>query len=338
MQVELRLTEYRIPIEVIIADDEATGEGGITAAHQLINQDRVVALVGASLSRVAIRVAELSQERGIPLITTTASNPAITVDKDYVFRVIFTDTFQGQALAHFAFSDMGVGTAGVLYDAADTYSHGLAESFRDHFTLIGGRVVAFESYTTDVQQWDEQLSRLRTSNARLLLLPNNETVVPLQAAQARAIGIDVLLLGGDSWELVAPERRAPLEGGFFTTAYVLDSGTPQNEQFIADYQAAYGTMPDAAAAHAYDAFGLLASAMELAQRKDPRGIQMGLAGIRQYDGVTGSLRYNENGDPQKMRSCCRFKMATLCFLRWCRHSPRRKSTSAVCMLVSSSVQ
>jgi branched-chain amino acid transport system substrate-binding protein len=233
------------------------------------------------------------------MISPWSTNPDATAGKTYMFRVGFTDVFQGQVIAQFARTSLDAQTAAVLYDEASAYNRGLAGYFQNAFNAAGGQVVAFESYTTDAPDPTTQLGVIEEQAPDILFLPNYHHEIPGQVQHVQAHNIEADLLGSDSWLFIKPEQRSDLDGTFFTAHYLPESASPENQAFVAAYGAQYDRLPNDIDALTYDAFGVLAAAMQRAQSIQPEAIQAGLSTLRDYAGVTGSITYNNSGDPIK---------------------------------------
>lgn len=286
-------------VVLVIKDNQDKAEVAVSAAQSLINQESVVAIVGPQASRNAIPVANVAESAHIPMISPWSTNPETTAGKQYVFRVAFIDPFQGRVMARFAIEELRVHKAAVLYDVASAYNKGIAEIFKQVFEEAGGQVVAFESYTTGEEDFSQQLARIRDNGAEVLFLPNYYNEVPSQAEQARQMGINVPLIGSDTWGGVEPADRQELEGAFFSTHYAPDIANEQAQAFIETYRQVYSRVPDDVAALTYDAFGLLFQAIQSQGQADPESIRNGLSSIERYTGVTGTMEYRGTGDPVK---------------------------------------
>lgn len=298
--------KYRM--ELFIEDSSDEPGQAADAARRLITEKNVVVIVGPNSSSNAIRASEIAEGSKVVLITPWSTNPKTTLDartgthKKYVFRAAFIDTFQGRVLAKFALDTMKAKKAAVLYDAAAEYSRGIADFFRQNFEEMGGRIVAFESYSTDDRDFSQQLIKIRDASPDIVFLPNYYDDVPRQVKQAHRLEIKVPFLGGDSWgghDFVKLCGR-DCEGYYFSTHYSADSPAPAARKFIQAYAAAYGKTPDDVAALTYDTFGLLRQALIEAGRLDRQAVRDALAKIRGYDGVTGRMQFrDDSGDPIK---------------------------------------
>lgn len=298
----------RYAVKLLIEDTGNTPEGATRASLRLINRHKVAAIVGSSYSRNAIPSGEVAERAGIPMVCPGSTHPGTTADRRYVFRVSFVDAFQGRVMAQFAREDLERTTAAVLYDVADTYSRGVAEQFRRVFEEAGGRVVAFESFTTGDRDFGPQLERVQAAEPEALFLPNFSTEVILQARQAKDLGIDAALLGGDGWLVDGLAENRQLDGGFFTLSWHRGLSVAESEDFIARYLDAYGREPDETAALTYDAFGLLLDAAARAGSPDPGPIREALARTEGYPGVSGPITFRgRGGDPRRTAVVVRVK-------------------------------
>ncbi len=301
--MELNGVKYKIVL--IIEDNEDNEQKAVSVAQKLINQEGVIAIIGPQASRNAIPVANIAENAKVPMISPWSTNPQTTEGKDYVFRVAFIDSFQGQVMARFTFEELSgncelcENKVAVLYDIASDYNKGIADIYKNIIENAGGKIVAFESYTTGETDFSEQLQRIKESKAGIIFLPNYYNEVPLQISQAREIGIEATFIGSDSWGGINKNDRKELEGSFFSTHYAPDIANDIAQNFIDDYLKSYGEIPDDVAALTYDAFGLLIQAILEQEEVSPEAIRAGLASTESFTGVTGTMEYRSTGNPIK---------------------------------------
>lgn len=298
--------EYKL--ELVVGDNAARADQSAALAHKLITQDKVLAIIGPNASLGAVPAAEIAESSQTVLITPWSTNSKTTLDarsgapKKYVFRACFTDPFEGRVLARFVVDRLAAKRAAVLYDVASEAPKSQAELFRQVFEQLGGTVVAFETYTTGDRDFSAQLTKIKSADPQILFLPAYYNDVGLVAQQARRQGISVPLVGSDAWsspELIALSEGA-VEGAYFANHYAADIATPAAQRFISTYRQTYGKPPDDVAALTYDAFGLLAAALRGAGKVDREALREAMAGLPNYNGVTGDIRFTPgSGDPLK---------------------------------------
>jgi len=131
----------------------------------------------------------------------------------------------------------------------------------------------------------------------VLFLPDYYNKVNVIAKQAKEKGITAIMQGGDGWDSPLLDTEA-VDGGYHSNHYSPSDPRPIVQNFVANYEAAYGLPPDALAALAYDAAWVLLQAISEAGVDDPAAVRDALQNIH-YEGVAGKIAFNEFGDPQK---------------------------------------
>lgn len=301
------LGDRQVTLELVIADNSATPEGAATASTRLITQDNVAVIVGANASAQAIPAAEVADANATPIISPWSTNPDTTAGRPYAFRVPFLDDFQGPVIANFVEEEFGFDSAAVLYDVASDYPKGLAEFFRAAWEEGGHEVVAFETFTTGDSDFSAQLTTIRDAGADFLFTPQYYNEVPLIVSQARSLGLDIPIMGSDSWsdpqtlELCGDD----CEGTFFSAHYVPAGATGATAEFIDAYEERYGEIPGDVAALTWDAMQIVVEGItncgditgDVAADRDC--IRDGMAAIDSVEGITGTMSFDDEGDPVK---------------------------------------
>ena len=287
-------------IAIVARGNISDSEHAAAIAEELITREGVSAIVGPNLSSYAVPIGETAQRHGIPMVTTTATNPTVTAAGDYVFMAAFTDDFQGKVMAQFAIQDLAAKTAAVLTRRASLYSEGLSQTFIDNFTAFGGDVLHAQFYMKGDTDFTAQLTEIAESSPDVFFLPGFSAEIPLVVEQAKTLGITGILIGGDSWDnapLIADNAEL-LEGSFFSTYFSakVASGdlSEEGHQFITAYTAIFGKPPDGGAALGYDALTLVVQAMRRADELTPAAIRDQIAATENYSGATFILAYDEN--------------------------------------------
>lgn len=308
-------------ITYVIMDDRNDPTEASNAANLLLNRERVKAIVGSVTSKTTIPVSDLAQSARVPMITPSATNARVTVAdgkrKDFVFRACFIDDFQGAVMARFARETLKAETAGILYDASNDYSKGIAEVFRAEFEKRGGRVPVFESYGRDDVDFSALLTKVKAARPGVIFLPDYYNKVGLIAKQARERRIRATLVGPDGWDSpdLAKIAGEAIEGGYFSNHYSPDDKRPEVAAWVKKYRGRFGQTPDALATLAYDATNMLIDAIRRAGSDDPAKIRGALAATKGFRGVTGSLTIDRNGDPIKSAVILQMKGGRQRFLK-----------------------
>ena len=289
-------------VDYIVYDEQGDPEQAISNFERLVNEDEIVALIGDVTTQPSIAVAQRAQQAGIPMLTPTSTGADVTLGKDMVFRVCFIDPDQGTTMASYVDETMDLTKVAVIHNAADDYSVGLSEAFVEESEARGLEVVAEESYLTDAVDFRTQLTRIAQSEPEVLYVPDYYGTNILILNQAREVGLDVPVLGGDGWDgilNVTSEGNPQEADGVIFTNHFTPSDTAENVQdFVTAYEDKYDATPISFAALGYDAVMMMAQAIEEAGSTDPDAIQEALVNL-EYEGITGNISFDENGDPIK---------------------------------------
>ena len=305
----LKVGDKVYELEFIYEDNESKAESATAAGLKLITQDQVLAIIGPQASKQAIPGGEVANGYKTPMISPWSTNPQTTLNRPYVFRACFLDPFQGPVAAKFVTEEFGAKKAAVLYDIASDYPKGLAEYFKEAFEKIHGpgSVVAFETFTTKDRDFSAQLTNIVKSGADVLFTPQYYDEVPLIVKQAQELGWKKPIMGSDSWgsaELMKLCGNA-CNGYFFSTHYAAAGAKGATKEFIDQYKAKYGYVPDDVAALTWDATRLLFQAIQDTNGlsgnldKDRDAIKDKLGQIKDFDGITGKMTFTPDGDPIK---------------------------------------
>jgi branched-chain amino acid transport system substrate-binding protein len=289
-------------IDLITEDDLSKAGEPATIVNKLIARDNVVAVLGEVASSRSLEAAPICQQNKIPMISPSSTNPKVTEMGDYIFRVCFTDKFQGEVIAKFASGTLKAKKVAVFTDVKSDYSKGLAMFFKEAFTAAGGQIAAELDFNGGDKDFKAQLTAIKSAGPDAVFVPGYYTDAALICIQAKQLGLNIPLFGGDGWEsdkLVEIGKEA-VEGQYFTTHYHPVIGSPKSKAFVDAYKKRFaGKLPDAMAALGYDSAMILADAIKRAGSTEGVKIRDALAATRDFDGVTGKITINEKRDATK---------------------------------------
>jgi len=288
-------------IEALVEDSQCTPDPAVNAANKLIDQDKVKFLMGEVCSKASIPVSEIAEEKGIVQISGTSTNETLTLKADgstkaYVFRACFIDPFQGLVMSKFA-SGKGYKTAFILFDQGNDYVRGLAEAFEKAWTAAGNTVVGKETYTAQDTDFSAILTKVADAKPEVLYVPDYYNIINLVGAQAKEKGITAVMMGGDGWDS-ADLDLAAADGGFFSNHYSPEDTRPIVVNWVANYKAKFGDVPDALATLGYDATNILIASIEKAGTDDPAKVKDAMAAIS-YEAVSGLITFDAQHNPIK---------------------------------------
>ncbi|KYO67061.1 ABC transporter substrate-binding protein [Thermovenabulum gondwanense] len=282
-------------IKIIAYDTRADAVEAVNAAKRLVEQDKVIAIIGPAQSGVSNAISSVTEQAKIPFIATTATNPLVTVPKEgqvrkYAFRVCFIDPFQGRVAAQFAYTKLNAKKAAILYDVGSDYSSWLAKYFEDSFKEIGGDIVAKEAFRSGELDYRAMLGKIKQANPEVIFIPTAQKEAALAAKQARDLGIKATFLGGDNWgspDLVTLGGSA-VEGAYFVNLTAIED--PDIQGFIKEYKEKFNQDPVLPnPVMAIDALYMLIDAIKRAGSLDGMALAEAMEKTKDLKVLTGNL-------------------------------------------------
>ncbi len=298
-EINEKSTDFKFELEAL--DDKNDISEAVNAYNNLSSKD-IYALLGAVTSKPSVAVAEIAAEESMPMITPTGTTPAITTYGDNIFRVCFTDPLQGKTMATFAADNLKVKTAAIIYDTSNDYSQGLATSFEERATERGITIVAKEGYGADDKDFRTQLTKIQATNPDVLFVPDYYQKDALIATQAKEIGLTMPMLGGDGWDgvlgVLDESNQKVVDNCYFSNHYSPVDTDETVTNFVVKYLDKYKEAPNSFAALGYDAAYIMTNAIKESGTTH-KDATIGMLQKTEYDGVTGHIVFDENGDPIK---------------------------------------
>lgn len=293
-------------LTLVLADNKSEASEAANAIVKLINQDKVVTVLGPVASSNVLATLQVAADSKIPVITATGTNPKITVEngkvKPYAFRSCFIDPFQGKVMSDFAIKSLKVKTAAIYVDNSSDYSKGLAEVFEQAFVAAGGKIVSKEAFLQKDQDFKATLTKIKATNPDVLYIPAYYEEVGKIVKQARELGITIPFLGTDGWDdpkLVEIAGAAALNNGFFSNHYSAQDKDPHIVKFVEAYKKEYGQEPSALAVLGYDSALMLVDAIKRAGSTEPAKIRDALEQTKNLQVSTGVITLDGNHNPIK---------------------------------------
>lgn len=305
----LKVGDKSYLLEFVYEDNEAKAESAVTAMLKLIEKDEVLAVIGPNSSKQAVPAGQIANDNQTVMVSPWSTNPDTTKDRPWVFRAAFLDPFQGPVAVNFAVEQFKAKSAAVLYDLSNDYSKGLAEIFRDEFEkkMGKGSIKAFESHGTKDQDFSAQLTKIIAAKPDFIFIPDNYNQVALIVKQAHQLGWKKPFMGSDAWGSAELMTLCgdDCKGLFFSTHYAAAGAKGATKEFIERYSKQYGYIPDDVAALTWDATRIVLQAIQETGgldgklKKDRKAIREAMAGIKSFAGITGSMKFDAQGDPIK---------------------------------------
>ena len=286
---KITVGDKEYPVEFVTMDTEGSEEKTTNVYQKLIEEEKVIAIVGPDSSKCMLAAAPIAQNAKCPAITTFGTNTAVTEVGNYIFRACFIDPFQGSVAAAYC-DQQGYKTACIMFNNADAYAVGLKDAFVENFK---GEVLAIEEYSgSDVKDYNVQLTKLAAQNPDVLLLPNLNVEIGLQIQQARTAGLNCPIICGDSADTpdVANVAGPAIEGVAYVSAFSAESTDEAAKNFVDAYVKLHpDELPNSNAELTYETAKMVVWAIQNAKTLDRDGVRDALDTIDGLELPSGKM-------------------------------------------------
>jgi branched-chain amino acid transport system substrate-binding protein len=291
-------------IKVVSKDNKSDNAEAATVASNLINNDKVNAIIGSMTSGAVKSMTPNVTKGAVPLVTPAGTDDSLTVKdgkvNDFVFRSTFQDSYQGKVLANYTTSELKAKKVVLYYDNSSDYAKGIAKSFENSYQ---GKIVDKVTFQSGDKDFQATLSKIKGKDFDAIVMPGYYNETGLITKQARELGLTQPILGGDGF---ADPTFSQLAGDAAATNVYYVSGysaqAPANQtttEFIAAYQSKYKAEPSMFDALAYDAVYMVKKAAEDTHAKTSVDVKEGLAKLKELIGVTGEITIDKEHNPVK---------------------------------------
>lgn len=284
----------------IVCEDTAGDKAqAINAFQKLINQDKVVAILGPTLSNSAFAADPVAQEAKIPVLGSSNTAVGITDMGDYVFRDSLPESDVIPNTIRVTKDKLGYDKVAVMYGNDDQFTKSGYDVFAQALADNGVEVVATETFAKGDTDFSAQLTKIAALEPQALIVSALAEEAANIMIQARQLGLDVPIIGGNGFnspklaEIAGPAAEGAISG----SAWNISNPAPENTAFVEAYRAAYNGDPDQFAAQAYTAAWLMATAIKNAGSTDPAAIRDALAAITDFPSPLGVFSFDQNRDP-----------------------------------------
>ncbi|MFA9379613.1 MAG: ABC transporter substrate-binding protein [Acetanaerobacterium sp.] len=283
-------------VELLVLDNRSENAEAALAAIKLAQRGRVLAIIGPSTSGGV--KASLAAGCGVPILVPSATADTLVPQnaaQNEMFRICYTDTMQGGAMARFAVQQ-GYARAALLIEASSDYARGMSDAFAQTFEDMGGSIAVREYYTGGETDFGGVIARLGAQPYDVLFLPAYYTEAALIIRQLSEQGVHTPILSGDAFDSPTLDELVGSAGAlsdiYYSNHYTPDGG--ECSGFEKRYDDAYGEPPPAYAALGYDCAWLFALALQQTEGKTSSELFGQLAHTLEFEGVTGSITIDEN--------------------------------------------
>ena len=291
-------------ITVISKDNKSDNAEAATVVSNLINNDKVNAVIGSMTSGAVKSMTPNVTKGAVPLVTPAGTDDTLTVTNgkvnDYIFRSTFQDSYQGKVLANYTTNELKAKKVVLYYDNSSDYAKGIAKSFEKTYT---GKIVDKVSFQSGDKDFQATLSKIKSEDYDAIVMPGYYNETGLITKQARELGSEQPILGGDGFAdptFITLAGDAAATNVYYVSGYSAKAlANETTTKFIAAYQAKYKSEPSMFDALAYDAVYMVKQAAEDTKAKTSVDVKDGLAKLKGFKGATGDITVDKDHNPVK---------------------------------------
>lgn len=285
-------------IEVVSKDNKSETAEAATVSTNLVTQSKVNAIVGPATSGATAASVSNASKAGVPLVTPSATQDDLTKNQDYLFRATFIDSFQGKIINKYVTDNLKAKKVILYYDNSSDYAKGIAKAFQDEFK---GEIVATETFASKDTDFQAALTKFKNQDYDAIVIPGYYTEAGKIVKQARDLGIDKPIVGGDGFnsdEFISQATPAAASNVYYVSGYTTTGEmSDKAKKFLDAYKAKYNEEPSMFAALAYDSVYMVAESAK--EAKTSVDIKDNLAKLKDFEGVTGTMTIDADHNPVK---------------------------------------
>lgn len=290
----------QLKIELLIEDSAGQRDQALNAAQKLINSENVLAILGPTLSSEMFVVGPEADQAGVPIMGTSTTANGIPEIGPYVFRNSIPESLAIPASMKRAVEHFGIKKVALIYGHDDDFTLSGYEIMKDTAEKLGLEIVKTEKYATGDTDFSAQLTNIQAAQPDAILASALYKEGGLILDQARKMGIDVPVVGGNGFNSpqVIVQAGEAAEGVVVASPWFPERDVEEVQTFVNKFQEKYGKIPDQFAAQAYDALYILTKAiLDAGTTEDRDALRDSLAQIKDFKGVTGNFSFDEVGSP-----------------------------------------
>ncbi len=286
-------------IKIISEDDQNTANIAVNVVNKLVNNEKIVAIIGPHRSANAMATEKIMSDAKMPFLTGASSPKLVTqVDNPYFFRIRGSDSFVGQIIAKFALDELKAQKIGVIFNN-DDYGTGGRDVVISYLESKGVTPVVVEGHNTDDKDMSGAITKCKDAGIDCLIMYTHDPEAAIFARQMNEMGLDVPVVGPVTFTLPTFLSLVTAEEtkGFYSVAdFVSGNPDPVVTNFQKAFTEKYNVEPDLFASAYYTSVYILKDAIERAGTADRAAIQKALLETKDLPSVYGKLYANADGE------------------------------------------
>jgi ABC-type branched-subunit amino acid transport system substrate-binding protein len=315
-------------ISLVIRDSKASPLEAEKAVEELVNKEKVIAIIGPLLSTDSDRAGKKAQQLKVPLLTFSQKE-LIAGKGEFVFQDSLTPSEQIQALTDYATKELDLRTFAVFYPSSP-YGVYFKNLFIQEIARRGGKLsgtVVYQEDQTDfaqeikgffkvqsTQRSDSKKKKDEEFKAAIsidgLFIPDAHDRVGTILSQMAYYDIKGLIfLGNSGWNgpgLISIGGKGA-EGSIFVDAFFKKDPSPSVARFVEEFRKAYQRDPETLEALTYDGAKYIKDILVSKSVSSPLQLQEEFRRTKNFQGVSGLSGFGEDGKAIRTYSVLKVK-------------------------------
>lgn len=290
----------KIKINLLYEDSRGEKTDAINAANKLVNKDSVVGIIGPTLSGEMFAVGPIVNGAGVPIMGTSTTAEGITDIGEFVFRNALPESVAIPSAVKKAVDKYKLKTVALMYSNNNDFAVSGYKTFEKAVKDSGLQIVATETFADKDTDFSAQLTKIASLKPDAVMVSSLYQEAALVLKKARELGIKVPFVGGNGFNSPQLMKIAgtAAEGALVASPWFPAKNDANVKKFVEAYKAKYNKVPDQFAAQAYDALYIMSAALDKSgSATDRKKLRDSLAGIKDFQGVTGKFAFDAQRNP-----------------------------------------
>ena len=290
----------KIKINLVYEDSRGEKTEAINAANKLINKDNVVGIIGPTLSGEMFAAGPIANGAGVPIMGTSTTAEGITDIGEFVFRNALPESIAIPSAVKKAVEKYKPKTVALMYANNDDFAVSGYKTFEKAAKDNNLQILTTETFADKDTDFSAQLTKIASLKPDIVMVSSLYQEAALILKKARELGITVPFVGGNGFNSPQLMKIAgtAAEGALVASPWFPAKDDPNVKKFVDAYKAKYNKVPDQFAAQAYDALCIYSAALDKSgSATDRKKLRDSLAGIKDFQGVTGKFAFDAQRNP-----------------------------------------
>lgn len=287
-------------IELIIEDNQNDPSTSVNCMEKLCNQDNVDVAISATASSCCLADMEVTREAKVPELAPASTAASLTEQgNEYFFRTAVTDSSNVVCLYDYLTKNMGGSRIAVLYESND-FGNGGYQLLQDYAGEYGVEIIDAQAYNVGDVDFSVQLTQIKEEAPDAIFVWGHYEEVTIMCKQMAQYEVDIPMMGtGYNSPYLTEMGGEYVEGIMLSTCYTTADPDEAVQAFDKKYMELFGAAYDQNAPQSYDTVYMIADAVTRAQSTDSEAIQKALTEMKDFDGLTGVMNFDETNNVSK---------------------------------------